>query len=490
MTVGIVVSTNTRAGSSLAPRRRESQTFAVVQSYKGRTNRAVEIRNPQEYANEFGEFYAGGFGTDFVNMHFASGGSVLQVARAVGPSATAGTLTLSNRVGTPQPAVKIDALGAGSSSQFVTVKVEDGTLVNSVTITVSYKAGTTGVADEIYRNVGLLVDGTVDNQSIIDAINSRSNLVVASNLNPATTTSPTARLAVVTATALSTGTDDAAGATSVVMAGILNTAFPVDLGPGCVVIPGALHTTVAALVAAHCVATRRVAWLAGTYLESEASIGSAAATIMGAANGRVLGLAYPWVQVPYQGGSKWVEPTGFYTGVRSRNSERIGVWQAAAGRFGADEAGYILGLATKVTEQENSDLETQGVSALRRIAGQARPMGWRNLGTDPQFDSFADTDELNAVASAAAAGLADEVFDGIDDAHISLNKAVEIGKSILASRAVEGAYHSLGDDAGYSASGTEDIANSRILVNLAFRRRRDMKVIQLAVTASAYNAPV
>lgn len=491
MTVGVIVSTNTRPGASVTPRRAESRTFITVQAEKGRVGVPVLIRNPQEYANEFGEWVSYGFGTDFITTHFALGGSEVYVARVVGPAATKGTLTLQNRVGSPQPAIRIDAIGEGPWSQYVTVKVEDGTLLNSVTVTVSYKAGVTGLPDEVYRNVGLASDGTtVSGQSIIDAINARSNLVTATNLNPATTTGATARLAVLTATALSTGTDDATNATAAVMTAMLTTAFPKTLGPGMVAVPGYLHSTISAAVGGHAAAMGREGVLAGTYGESTASIGSAAGTIQGAVNGKALMLAYPWIQVPTgNGSSKWIEPTGYFTGVRARTSERIGVWQEAANKFGADEAGYVLALATSVDEATNSDLEARGVSVLRKTAGRVRPMGWRNLGTD-SFDSMADTDELNAVAYACKALLDDELFSGIDDNHVSLHKAVELCKGVVAARANAGAYHSGDGDPGYSADGVEDIPNSAIRVRVGFRRRRSAKTIYLDVTASAFNAPV
>lgn len=488
MTVGVVVTTNTRAGASQTPRSQESSTFIAVRSHRGRTWTPVKVTNPQEYANEFGEWFTGGSGTDFINAHFGLGGNQVYVVRAVGPSATKGTLTLANRVGTPQNAVRLDAISEGDWSQYLNATVVDGTVTNSVTVTISYKAGATGVPDEIYRNVGLATDGSVSVQTIIDAINARSNLVTATNLNPATTTGATARLLAITATALSSGSDDLTNATSMVVSGALSY-FPKALGPGMVALPGYLHTDVAGAVGAHCAANSRSGVVGGIFGETLSSIGSAAATIQALANAKYVGIVYPWFQAPSSGSTKWVEPTGYATGVRSRNSERIGVWQEPAGKYGADENGYVQGLATVVDEATNSDLESKGVSALCRVGGQVRLMGWRNLGSDG-FDSLSDTDELNAVAWECKVLLQDEVWDGIDDQHINLNKAIQLCKGVVAGRAAVGAYHSLPGDSGYSAAGVEDIPNSRIKVTVGFRRRRAMKEIDLAVTAAAFNAPV
>lgn len=399
MTVGVIVKTATRSGTTKAITAPGGTYFPIGQAERGRTDAAVQIRSMQDFVNNFGARVTYGALFDDLNTFFSEGGANAFVTRVVGPAATKGTLTLVDRAGSPLSTLRVDALGAGAGSANIKVEVVAGTSsgtyrVNLYDLTVS---ATTPL--EIYNN--LLTPANFATAS------ANSLLVRATDLGSATA-APNNQPALISPTVLSTGTDDRASivASNYTTAMTLLTA---DLGDGAVSVPGVGPSVHAALVA-HVTANDRIALLTAARGETTSNLKSFAA----AQNSEFSGLFAPWVTIPDDaGGSRSISPEGYVAAKRNLAAETEGPWRAPAGEIA--EAQFVTGLDQVFDIPTANDLNDARVSVIRTVGGTTRLYGWRSLSTDENnYALLTGRDVLNRVVIASLAALEPFVFSSID----------------------------------------------------------------------------
>lgn len=485
---GVTVTTDVRAGAGDLLRTIGSQYFVVGQTDRGPTDVPVPVVNMAEFTNKFGDIVAYGFLTDELTAYFAEGGTKAWVSRVVGASATKGTRMLVDRAGSPLNTVRLDAKNAGAWSASTTIQIEDGSVANTFTGTIVYKAGLPGEIREIFRNQATPA-------AFVAAVNARSVLVTATNIG-SVTAAPANNPAVLAATALSAGTDDRASINSAAMAAGLDR-FTAELGVGAVAIPGYDSSTVGSALQAHEKATGRVALEHTPIAYSKASAKADANTQQAVPNADGAGLFWPWVYIPdtTTGGTKLVPPTGFVAGVRARAIQSLGAWRWPAGVAG--RAKFVVGVETPINRADGDDLNANFVNAIRTIGGAVELYGWRSLSADEvNFYSLAARDTLNAISYEASQVLEDLVFGPIDSRGVLTTAIASQLKGIAEGyRAVGGIYEKRADngdliDPGYSVTVTAIPTQRKVTAVLGVRIVEAAELIQVTIVKSATNAPV
>ena len=174
----------------------------------------------------------------------------------------------------------------------------------------------------------------------------------------------------VAATNLAAGTDDFANVSWAAELARLSG----DFGPGAVWIPGVVHTSTAAALAAHCAAAGRVGLVTAAQGATKVTLTAAAATVAAVAGSERLILVGPWASLA---GSAPMDPCGFVAGLR-----------AMAQTIGAGENPRQESFAKRVvdvtpefefTSSDWSELESAGVSTIRTVHGVTRLYGYQTV---------------------------------------------------------------------------------------------------------------
>ena len=425
---GVSIRTATRSGPASATVPESGRYFVAAQFERGRTDVAQLVRSAAELEVLYGGRVSYGSGYDDLRTFFEEGGAEAYVIRVVGPAATTGTLTLSDRAGVPLPTIRLDARGAGAWSTGVTVAVEAGTLPDTFRIRID---GPLAYDAEVYDNLDTVAGA-------VAAINARSRLVTATDLGSATA-APNNRPAILAATALSAGSDDRAALTANTMTAAL-AKFGAELGTGAVAVPGYGHSLVGTALIAHAKANRRLALIAPPQGTSVADAIAAADGLVDV-DGEHGGLFYPWVTIPTGGGTtKLISPEGYVAAMRARAHTEAGPWRAPAGEVAV--ARYVTGTERVITREDGDALDEAHVSAVRTIAGTVRLYGWRSLSTDEDnYALLTGRDVLNTVAQAAEERLERFVFQPIDsDGRLLASVAAELVGIVDPYRAAGGLY--------------------------------------------------
>ncbi len=396
---GVLVHTATRSGPVNPTIPPSGRYFVVGQFDRGDVVGAQLVRSLAEVEVKFGTRVTYGSAYDDLRMFFEEGGTEAYVTRVVGPAATSGTLTITDKAGTPLPTLKFDAVSPGAWSTGVTITSSAGTLAGTYKLVVT---GPLGVV-ETYDNLVTPADAT--------AALSKSAYVRATDLG-SVTVGPNNQPKVQVATALSAGADDRASITASIMGAALDKFGP-ELGTGSVSIPGYTSTLVGAFLMAHAKDKRRLAILA-TAVGTSAAAAKAAAQALVANDGEYGGLFYPWVQVPLGAGAyKLVSPEGYVAAARARAHAQVGPWRAPGGEISV--ARFITGIETPIVRAVGDDLDDNNVNAIRTIANTTRLYGWRSLSTDrDNYALLTGRDVLNTLAYLCEAALEPFVFQSID----------------------------------------------------------------------------
>lgn len=431
---GVTVRTATRSGPVNPTVPASGRYFVVGQFDRGRTDVPQLVRSLAELEVLYGSRVSYGSAYDDLRTYFEEGGTEAIVLRVVGPAATKGTHTFQNGAGTPANTLKVDAISAGAWSTGVTVTIADGTLADTVKVTVD---GPLDGDTETYDNLAT-------NAAIVQAL-TRSRYVRASDLGQG--------LPAPDDSALSAGADDRASITASHMTGALDLFGP-EWGAGAVAIPGYTSALVGAGLMAHAKAERRLAILAAAVGASDADYLAAADAIIGN-DGEYGGLFGPWVQVPLGGGAtKLISPEGYVAAMRARAHREVGPWRAPAGQIAV--ARFVTGLERELTRAQGDTLDEGHVSAIRTIAGTTRLYGWRSLSSDEEnYALLTGRDVLNTVAYEAERRLERYVFETIDGkGQLLASVAGELVGLLDPMRAAGGLYERFVDgqrvDPGYS----------------------------------------
>lgn len=394
---GIVITTNVRSGPPATVDPTSGQFFMVGLFERGVVGRPVLVRSMTELVRNYGTRTTFSDAWDHLATFFSEGGSQAWVTRVVGGAATVGTLTLKDRAaGTPLDTLRIDAASSGAWSSNVTVEITNGLATNTYRVTVRYA----GEIVEDYNNLTSPADAV--------AKFATSPYIKVTNLGSGTA-APANNPAVITATAITAGSDDRGAVVAANYVTALEQFSP-ELGDGAVAVPGQTGTTVWDGLIAHAKNNNRIALLGAVRNETEANLKTAAASM----DTEYAGLFAPWVVVPTDGNNtRSISPESYVAAARSRAHREVGQWRVPAGAIATGR--YVVDVDQQFTAAQGDALDAAKISVVRKIAAAVRLYGWRSLSNDTDnWLYLKDRDLLNFLTVEANKRLEKFVFEVID----------------------------------------------------------------------------
>lgn len=259
---------------------------------------------------------------------FNNGGSQCYVARVAGSGAVAATRSLNDTAGTPQPTLKITAASAGAYGNKIYLDVVAGYTAGRFDLVVKYGSTAAGSVVETFADVTM--DST-DGRYAPDVINSSSRYVTATDL-ASPTAAPSNAPATQTGTALATGADGSAAASSDYQAVVATLAgLPVPLVLN---LPGVTDaTTLNNAISFAQTETSVFVVVDPPKGQSVAQVTAFAATLTSSSYAAVY---YPWVKItdPTKTGgavTKTVPPGGAVVGQMIATDASVGPFKTPAG---------------------------------------------------------------------------------------------------------------------------------------------------------------
>jgi hypothetical protein len=178
---------------------------------------------------------------------------------------------------------------------------------------------------------------------------------------------------------------------------------------------GVLDAFTSALIA-HCNAKSRIAIVhAAKATTSSADLGDIAEGIQISENAEHIAMYAPWVSAPTgtNGVNRFIPPTGYVAGSRSRAHNQIGPHQPGAGII--SNARFINGVYASYDSTVGNELDASAVNAIRVINNVVRIYGARSLSLDTaNFRYINAQDVVNHVVVEANRTLEDVLFTVID----------------------------------------------------------------------------
>lgn len=393
---GVVISTSVRTGPSTTTVRESSQLFVVGLTERGPSDEPILIQNLGEFEDTFGDYLTGTYTHSTVETFFEEGGTQAYVARAVGASATVGSLALNDG---GVAALTLTANGAGAWSGDVEIRV---TLPTATTFKIDifyagaqkYSTGTVSTTSQAAGRINLsaiaqrYVNATVDSTSLVpDAL---------------------------ALTPLSAGNsyhNQVVQATYEAQLELFNDA----LGSGAVICAEDSTDAMSAALIAHANTYSRVAILFAGENDSLATVKSKALTLQGEDHSEHGATYYPWVEVPtaVAGVTRFIPPVGYVAGKRAVAHNQTGPHLPAAGLISA--ASFVVGLKTDVNKTVGDDLDVNYVNPIRIIQNTIRIYGARSLSADTDnFRYITQQDVVNTIVTECYRSIEDVVFSSID----------------------------------------------------------------------------
>lgn len=353
--------------------------FFVINSTWGPVNVATSVTGLTDVTSKFGGLSPNSHGINSLHNFFRQGGQRGYVVRVVGASAAVATLTVNDRAGTPLATLRFDGRYPTSVVD-VRIKIEAGSVANTVKITVwSNKLGSAAPV-EVYDNVKLTfttqelddIGNGLSRLTTIQQVNSTSNLVKITNLNSATA-APNNLPALTAETALAGGSDDFAGITDATYIGtddgITKTGLQVfadeDFGTGTVMMPGVTTQAAHAAIDAHCRTFLRVGIL-DLPLGTDRDGAITARRLVGSA---YTAMYWPWIQqydFEGTGTKKFYPPSGAVGGVYARAENEVGIHKAPANYVlaGVLDVEHASNGAQQVNQSSRSLLNSNEVNVI------------------------------------------------------------------------------------------------------------------------------
>ncbi len=408
MSPGVIVTTATRSAPAANQQAAAATYFAGGITERGPIDKAVRVTSLTEFEQNFGAWVSYGALHADIQTFFEEGGGAAYIGRVVGPSASKSSLTLVDRAGSPVSTLRIDAINPGSWGTGITVEVQNGSVTDTFTLIISY-SGTGNLGTETYRNL------TSPAAAVTALLN--SSYVRGVNLASATS-APNNNPAVISATALSGGSDDRNNITSSVYATGL-TLFSKDYGAGAVAIPGQPASAVGIALRNHAVANRRIALTAPAVGNSVAQTITDVATFtasIGTTGPEYMGFFYPWVKIPDSanpGATKTISPEGFVAAKRAIAHETYGPVRAPAGELGI--ADFVVDTEITLTTADSENLNAANVSPILPVKGTLRLYGWKSLSSDSaNYELLGPRDLVNYIVVDLESASEQFVFETID----------------------------------------------------------------------------
>ena len=393
---GVVISTSVRTGPSTTTVRESSQLFVVGLTERGPSDEPILIQNLGEFEDTFGDYLTGTYTHSTLETFFEEGGTRAYVARAVGASATVGSLALNDG---GVAALTLTANGAGAWSA-------------NVGIVVTAPTATTFKIDIYYSGVQKYSTGTVSTTSQAAG---RINLsVIAQRYVNATVNSTSLVPDALALTALSTGNsyhNQVVQATYEAQLELFNDA----LGTGAVVCAEDSTDAMSAALIEHANTYSRVALLFAEENDSVATVKAKALTLQAEAAPEHAALYHPWVEIPtaVAGVTRYAPPVGYVAGKRAVAHNQTGPHLPAAGLISA--ASFVVGLKTDINKTIGDDLDINYVNPIRIIQNTIRIYGARSLSADTDnFRYITQQDVVNTIVTECYRSIEDVVFSSID----------------------------------------------------------------------------
>lgn len=393
---GVVISTSVRTGPSAATVRESSQLFIVGLTERGPSDEPVLVESLADFENIFGGYQSYSYTHPTVETFFEEGGTRAYVARAVGASATIGSLDLMDGATT---AMTLTANGAGEWSENIEVEVTHPT-ASTFKINLYYDGDleyTTGTVSTVSQAVG------------------RINLsAIAGRYVEASVESAAAVPDVLALTALDAGDDDRSAVTATTFTNQLEL-FNDALGSGAVVCVDSNTDAMKQGLLAHANTYSRVALLFAGESDSASTAKTVALTIQAEDAAEHAALYYPWVEVPTgtPGVTRYIPPVGYVAGKRAIAHNQTGPHLPGAGLLSV--ARFVVGTKVDVNKTVGDDLDEHFVNAIRVIQNTVRIYGARSLSSDVEnFRYITQQDVINTIVTESYRTLEDVVFSSID----------------------------------------------------------------------------
>lgn len=447
--------------------------FVAGLAERGPVGTATLCRSLDAVKATYGDRIAASPLIDTAETFFREGGTALYVSRIVGPSPVAASVTVED--GSNVNALKIAAAEVGTFANAWDAEIESSG-AGHFTIVI-----TDGDGVEIARSP--------------DFTTKAGAVAWAPAHGLAVTALGGGLPAVAAAASLTGGTDDRASVTDAHRVAALD-AFPADLGPGQVSIPGA--TTLAAWqgTGEHALATNRVAYLDVAVDDADAVIDDVAAFRALGDVAKVSAFFDGAETIPglVSGTVRTVPASARAMGQAARVDALGNPNVAAAGERGI--AAFVIGTTSAArTDAEREALNDAGVNVSRVISGQVRTYGFRTAAAPADYPlhwQLANVRLDMAVRAECQAAAESHVFAQIDGKGVEL--AAYAGKlaGVLSRFYRIGAlYGETPDDAyrvdvGPAVNTPETIAAGRIravlsIVRSPFAERAEVEVVKTPV---------
>lgn len=488
---GVVVTTKVRVGPTGTGEVPSGQFFVVGTAERGSITAPTLLRSMSEYQAFFGDYEVGNLWS-YVKTFFEEGGQRCYALRVLDSSASAGTLMLQDRAGSPLDTLKIDAANPGDWDVNLKIQVTDGDSADTFKILVYLK--------DVLEYTSRDLTSPADAEAVLNT-SSVNHLLVATDQSSATV-APNNNPAVLAATALATGSDSTAPAEADYTDGL--DLFAYTLGTGVVAIPGKSGSGYVTALSTHAAANNRIALCAFGETDTISAAKTAVAAYYSNLNAEYLGFYYPWIKIPSPattGLEITQSPEAYVAGARAKAIVEEGPWRAGAGL--ASEAAFVSDLVTDVNQADGDGLDAKRINAIRKIANGIRIYGARSIDPDEEnwrYITLRDT--VNYIVQQAEERLEDFVFAPID-ARGALFARIEAALiAMLDPIRLQGGLYEAYDidgnliDPGYSVNVSDDLnpaaqlASGTVAAEIGVRVSSVGDQIKITVTKSNLTASV
>lgn len=479
---GVNVTVRTASAPS-GPSTDTGQWFVVGTAERGPTDRPVLLRNMTDFDTYFGNRVAWSELYDSLDAFFHEGGVRATVQRVAGPAASAGSLTLDDRAGTPLDTLTVAAASPGAWSTDLKVEVKDGAADDTFELFVTYK-------DVLQERSGDLASPT-------DAVlwGLTSNWVRVADESSATA-APTNNPKVLVATALSAGADDRASITDSHRIAALDL-FTVALGPGQVSVPGATTDAIHEALVDHATLCNRTALLDAVDDGDVDTLVAAAEDVQAECIEPERGaLVAPRIIIPGLATStvRSVPASAIVAGLMARNDAVNGTGVPAAGARG--QSRYALDVTFQFTDEDREAANDAGICVLKPLFGPITLYGYRTLSPELVWRSLSDQRLRMEIVNAADIIGENFLFDQLDGQGHTIAAFGGALTGMLAQFYNRGdLYGATPDDAFFvnvdSAVNTPTtIANGELHAVLGLHMSPFAEMIQIEIVKSPINQPL
>lgn len=361
MGIGVEVTTSLRSGPSNPGAISGRLLIGGLTEY-GPVDRTVLVKSIAGFETAFGQRTAYASNVyDSARTFFEEGGSELLVARAVGPAATAGFVTLKDTAAVDT--VKVESATPGAHSAALSVEVT----VSAGTFTVSIRRD--GELVGLFRNMATVADFVAA---------AASNAVVTVTDMGSITAAPGNVPVAIAPTVFSAGSDDRAAVTAAIVVEAMANPGPSIRG-GAIATPGYPATIVGEALMTLAKDQNAIALLASSETATAAEAKLDAAELI-SRDGGYGGIFYPYIVIPDGSGTRTISPESYVGAVRARAHVQAGFWKVPAGDIALPK--WIIGTVIPVDRKTNDSLNEAQVNAITTIGSTPRLYGWASLTTD------------------------------------------------------------------------------------------------------------